>query len=187
MLKLIEVISNGCKIDINESGTRVFYQPGLLHGGKIEHHCSNDRSIGYYLEALIAFAPFCKKPIDATLYGITNDQRDPSVDWIKATTLPLLKRFIGVDEGLELKIISRGLPPNGGGEVKFSCPIRRQLRPIQFTNPGKIKRIRGVAYAVRVSPAMANRLVEAAKGILLKFLPDIYIHTDSLKGKHAGK
>ena len=44
------------------------------------------------------------------------------------------------------KIIKRGAAPNGGGEVIFSCPVRRTLRPLQFTEPGKIKRIRGLAY-----------------------------------------
>lgn len=32
-----------------------------------------------------------------------------------------------------------------------------------------------------------NRIVESAKGVLLKFIPDIYIHTDSHKGASSGK
>jgi len=44
-----------------------------------------------------------------------------------------------------------------------------------------------MAFALRVSPAMSNRIVEAAKGILLKFLPDVYITTDHSKGATAGK
>ena len=42
--------------------------------------------------------------------------------------------------------MKRGAPPEGGGEVVFSCPVRRNLQPLQFTDPGKIKRIRGLAY-----------------------------------------
>lgn len=38
------------------------------------------------------------------------------------------------------------MPPKGGGEILFSCPVRKVLQPIQFTDPGKIKRIRGTAY-----------------------------------------
>lgn len=52
---------------------------------------------------------------------------------------------------------------------------------------GKVKRIRGVVYAVRVSPTFANRIVETAKGVLLNFLPDVYINTDHCKGDKAGK
>lgn len=63
----------------NLTGTRLLYQPGMLIGGKFQHDCSLSRSIGYYLEALVALAPFCKKPLDVVLRGITNDQTDPSV------------------------------------------------------------------------------------------------------------
>jgi RNA 3'-terminal phosphate cyclase-like protein len=50
-----------------------------------------------------------------------------------------------------------------------------------------VKKIRGVAFALRVSPAMSNRIVESAKGILLKFIPDVYITTDHNKGAVAGR
>ena len=60
-------------------GTGVFYQPGMLIGGKIDHDCSTQRSIGYYLEGLICLAPFVKNPLKITLRGVTNDQIDPSV------------------------------------------------------------------------------------------------------------
>ncbi len=74
----------------------------------------------------------------------------------------------------------------GGGEVYFRCPTKMKLIPINLTDPGKIKRIRGVAYAMRVAPAICNRLVETAKGVLLKFLPDVYIVTDHQKKENAG-
>ncbi|XP_021237289.1 RNA 3'-terminal phosphate cyclase-like protein isoform X2 [Numida meleagris] len=108
------------------------------------------------------------------------------VDVLKATALPLLKKF-GIDgESLEIKINRRGMPPKGGGEILFACPVRKVLQPIQFTDPGKIKRIRGTAYSVRVSPQMANRMVESARSVLNKFLPDIYIYTDHMKGISSG-
>ena len=61
------------------SGTSLFYRPGLLVGGTLEHDCSRQRSIGYFLEPLIMFAPFAKKPINITLRGLTNGPLDPSV------------------------------------------------------------------------------------------------------------
>ena len=59
--------------------------------------------------------------------------------------------------------------------------------PLNLVDPGKIKRIRGIAYAMRVAPTICNRLVETAKGILLKFIPDVYIVTDHQKAATAGK
>ncbi|MBN3325253.1 RCL1 protein, partial [Atractosteus spatula] len=186
-IRLMDKITNGTRIEINQTGTALFYQPGLLYGGTVEHDCNPQRSIGYYLEALLALAPFMKNPIRAVLRGVTNDQKDPSVDTLKATAVPLMKKF-GLDgEGLELKIVKRGMPPGGGGEVLFTCPVRRCIKPVQLTDPGKIKRIRGMAYSVRVSPQIANRIVDSARSILNKFIPDIYIYTDHMKGASSGK
>jgi RNA 3'-terminal phosphate cyclase len=46
-----------------------------------------------------------------------------------------------------LKIKKRGSPPLGGGEVLFLCPIVKQVKTLNFVEPGKIKRIRGISYA----------------------------------------
>lgn len=189
LLKLIEKVTNGSNIYVDESGTQLRFKPGILFGGQIDHNCGLHRSIAYYIEVLLMLSPFCKRPIEATLSGITNDQIDPSVDAIKHSSLSVIKRFLGAadDNELEIKIVSRGLRPSGGGTVIFKCPIRRVLRPLQLLESGKVKRIRGVAFATRVSPQMANRMVDIAKGILLKYIPDIYIYTDHLKGKNSGK
>uniref|UniRef100_A0A8C5H1T2 RNA 3'-terminal phosphate cyclase-like protein n=2 Tax=Gouania willdenowi TaxID=441366 RepID=A0A8C5H1T2_GOUWI len=186
-IRLLDKVTNGSRIEINQTGTVLFYQPGLLYGGSVEHECNPQRSIGYYLEALLMLGAFMKTPLKATLRGVTNDRTDPTVDLLKSTALPLMKKF-GIDgEGFELKVVKRGMAPGGGGEVVFTCPVRRTIRPIQLTDPGKIKRIRGVAYSARVSPQMANRIVDSARGILNQFLPDIYIYTDHMKGANSGK
>ncbi|KAJ3635116.1 hypothetical protein MTP99_008048 [Tenebrio molitor] len=101
--------------------------------------------------------------------------------------LSTLKKFILDDEDLNIRITKRGMLPLGGGEVIFKCPVRKQLRPIQVLESGMVKRIRGTAFALRVSPAMANRIVDKAKGVLLNFLPDVYINTDQCRGKQSGK
>ncbi|XP_074642675.1 RNA 3'-terminal phosphate cyclase-like protein [Tubulanus polymorphus] len=187
LLRLLDKVTNGTVIEINETGTTLYFQPGLLVGDSIEHDCCTQRAIGYYLELLICLAPFTKKPLKAVLRGVTNDKLDPSVDVIKLSIFPVLKRFLGTDEGFELKINRRGAAPDGGGEILFKCPCRQKLRPVQFTDPGKIKRIRGVAWAARVSPAVANRIVDSTRSILNKCLPDIYIYTDHNKGSQSGK
>jgi len=65
--------------------------------------------------------------LNVLLSGITNDSKDPSVDTFKSVAFHILKRF-GVDfEAMSLKIESRGLPPNGGGEVVLSLPIVQSL------------------------------------------------------------
>ena len=187
LIRLFDKITNGSKIKVSETGTSFTYNPGLLIGGKIDHDCSLERGIGYYLEPLIAIAPFCKNPLNVTLKGITNNDIDPSPDLLKQSALPVLLKFILVDEGLEIKVEKRGCQPGGGGQVRFQCPVRKTLRPIQWMDQGKIKRIRGVAWATRVSPAVPNRVIESAKELLLKFIPDVYIYSDHSTGAKSGK
>lgn len=78
-LRLLDKITNGSTIEINYTGTCITFVPGVLTGGKIHHDCPPSRSIGYFLEAVIALAPFCKTPLTLNLTGITNDNLDPSV------------------------------------------------------------------------------------------------------------
>ncbi|CAF4933795.1 probable RNA 3'-terminal phosphate cyclase-like protein [Pieris napi] len=187
LIRLLDKITNGTRVELSETGTSLYYQPGILIGGQVTHSCCPQRGIGYYLEVLLALGPFCKEPLNAVLQGVTHHDLDVSVDKVKAAALPILLKFILVDDGLELKVIRRGAPPLGGGEIVFKCPVRRHLRPLQWTKWGLVKRIRGVVYALRVSPTMANRVVDAAKGVMLNFLPDVYINTDQCRGSNAGK
>ncbi|KAJ3182117.1 rRNA-processing endoribonuclease [Gaertneriomyces sp. JEL0708] len=184
-LRLLEKISNGCVIEISYTGTTVVYRPGTLTGGTLQHDCPTSRAMGYFLEPIIALSPFCKSAIKLTLTGVTNDNVDVSVDALRTVLLPHLKRF-GVEDGVELKIEKRGAPPRGGGQVFFTCPIVRQLKPVQFVEEGKINRIRGIAYATRISPQMANRVVEASRSALTRYIPDVYIYTDVYKGAESG-
>ncbi|OCF75925.1 18S rRNA biogenesis protein RCL1 [Kwoniella mangroviensis CBS 8886] len=187
LLRLAEKVTNGSTIEISVTGTSFLFHPGLLHGGNYTHTCHIGRSIGYYLELLIPLAPFCKKPFEINLYGVTGEEgRDMSVDMIRTVTLPHLHLF-GVTDGLELQIKKRGSAPLGGGQVIFKCPVVRTLKTIQFLEKGKIRKIRGVAYSTRVSPQFANRMVESARSILNRYIPDIYLITDVYKGDDSGK
>ena len=47
-----------------------------------------------------------------------------------------------------------------------------------------VKRVRGVAWATRVSPQMCNRLVDGARGVLNELLADVYIFTDHMVHLH---
>jgi len=63
----------------------------------------------------------------------------------------------------------------------------RQAKTLNFVDPGKIKRIRGISHAVRVSPQFSNRMIEASRSILNRYIPDIYIYSDVYKGEESGK
>ena len=183
-LRLMEAITNGTMVEINDTGTMVTFYPGVIYGGDVQFDCGLAKSIGYYLEFCIPLAPFSKLPFALSLTGITHDTKDPTCDSLRLVSLAALRKY-GITEA-ELKMKKRGARPGGGGEAYFSCPVVRHLSPIQWTDPGRIKRVRGIAACTRISPQTVNRLVEAAKGPLAEHVPDVLIYTDVHKGSEAG-
>lgn len=51
---------------------------------------------------------------------------------------------------------------------------------------GMVKRIRGVAYSMKVSPQNTNRMVDGCRRLLNSLLADVYIFTDAVSGKESG-
>ncbi len=71
-------------------------------------------------------------------------------------------------------------------------PARIKAKPVtdsslQCLNPGKICKIRGLAYVTKVSPALAARMIDAAKSALRGYIADVYITLDQRKGTAGGK
>ena len=100
LIKLLELITNGTKVNINVTGTRFSFMPGIIHNGDgidLEFECPKERAISYYLELIIPVCIFGKVPLSLTLRGVTNNELDPSIDSIKEILLPFLSKF-GVEE-----------------------------------------------------------------------------------------
>jgi len=186
MLSLLEKITNGTKIIINRTGTQVKFEPGLLQGGEVDLDCGTKRCISYFLEPLVMLAPFCKSPLKASLKGVTNAPDELSVDAIRATWLPVFNKFVLNDEILGIKINARGFLPEGGGSVLFTSPVAKTLRYVQRTTPGKICKIRGLAYTCKVNPSIASRMIDSAKEMMRGYLSDVYITVDQRKGVQGG-
>ncbi|GIL72254.1 hypothetical protein Vretimale_443 [Volvox reticuliferus] len=187
-LRLLEKLTNGCLVEINETGTSLRYRPGVVVcGSGLVHDCGTSRSIGYFLEPLLILGLFGKKPLSITLRGITNDETDPGVDTFRTVTQPLLRKALGLEDGLELRVVSRGAAPHGGGEVVLKVPMVKQLGAIKMEDEGMVKRIRGVAYSMKVSPQVTNRMVDGARGVLNALLADVYVFTDATSGAASGK
>lgn len=210
-LRLLEKCTNGSKVEISYTGTTVKFLPGSISGGPITHDCGTTRGIGYFLEWIALLGPFAKREMTLTLKGLTSVEGDMGADLLRTVHLPWLAQFLppstSLSSPLEMRILKRGHAPLGGGEVFFRCPLLPNvssagpagaggasggggggmLKSINFVNAGKVKRVRGIATAARVSPAMANRMVERARKTLNRYVPDLYIFADVYRGDEAGK
>lgn len=64
LIRLLDKITNGSRVELSESGTSLYFQPGILIGGQITHNCSTQRGIGkvlLYFIYLISFELNMKK------------------------------------------------------------------------------------------------------------------------------
>lgn len=186
-LRLLDKICDGSDIQIDETGTTLRYRPGQIVGGDgLVHNCPTSRGLSYFLEGLLLLAPLAKRPVGIRLRGVTNGGPDLTCDTFRTATLPLLAKF-GIVDDLVFKVLKRGARPGGGGEVLFSCPTLKSVQPVEIMDEGKVKRVRGVAYTTRVTPQFAARMVDAARGSLNDYLPDVWIYTDHSKGPTSGE
>eukprot|EP01035_Chromulina_nebulosa_P020430 gene20430-26511_t len=184
-LKLLESLSDGCTIEVNETGTQLYYRPGLLIGGTITHNCGTSKSIGWFIEGILPLALLCKSPVKLILTGITNDSQDFTVDVLRHVTIPLLKHFIDCNlPTIEVK--TRGCAPKGGGSVVFTCPVVKSILPIYNIHSGKVRRVRGTIFCAKISPTIITRVIDSVKSVLGGIISDVYIESDHTKGKESG-
>ncbi|KAL9020952.1 MAG: hypothetical protein Q9185_001779 [Variospora sp. 1 TL-2023] len=107
---------------------------------------------------------------------------DVSADTVRTAILPLYARF-GISANIELRIVRRSNPgPRGkGGAGEVQLMFGHQVRfptTLHLLNPGRIKRVRGVAYCTGVPASNNARMIEAARGVLNPMTADTYIFSD---------
>ena len=197
-LRLLEAVTNGSHIEISYTGTTLLYRPGLItgsspgsgaSGGVIRHELPAEcaRGVSYFLIPLCLLAPFSKAPMTLLFTGpgvITSSTAagDVSVDTVRTAILPLYSQF-GISNNIELRILRRSNPgvrgKGGAGEVQLIFGHQVRLpKTIHLLNPGRVKKIRGVAYCTGVSASNNARMIEAARGILNPLTGDTYIFSD---------
>lgn len=204
LLRLLDSLTNGAHIEFSYTGTTFIYKPGLIvgsasagayvpgiaaRGGVTRHEIpgDNSRGVAYFMLPICLLAPFAKGPVNVLFTGpgcITSATRagDVSADTVRTAIVPLLAQF-GIQINIEVRVIRRSNSgPNGrGGGGEAQLVIGQQVRlpkTLHLLNPGRIKRIRGVAYATGVAGASNARCIEAARGVLNSFVADTYVYSD---------
>lgn len=198
-LRLLEAVTNGSQIEISYTGTTLVYRPGLItagaagsgaSGGVIRHELPAGcmRGVSYFLIPLCMMAPFSKAPVNVLFTGpgvITSatPAGDMSADSVRTAILPLYAQF-GISNSIELRILRRSNPGVGGkggaGEVQLVFGHQVRLpKTVHILNPGRVKKVRGVAYCTGVSASNNARMIEEARGVLNPMTADTYIFSDT--------
>jgi len=195
-LRLLELVTNGSSMEISYSGTTIIYHPGLITGAAagantsvgdaIEHTipagCS--RGATYFLLPLALLAPFSKAHMNVRLSGpgvvtAATASGDPSVDTFRTAVLPLYGLFGIPPARIELRVLARSCAGRSGGggsvELRFASQVRLPKTLHLNRRPGRVRRIRGVAYCTGVSASNNGRMIHAAREVLNQLVPDIHI------------
>jgi len=216
-LRLLDSITNGSRATFSHTGTMFHYEPGLITGsvdgqgaiGEVVDCVLPDtirRGVSWFLIPLCIMAPFAKKPVNVRFTGegvITSatEMGDVSVDTVRTAILPLYEKFGIMSSKLELRILQRscaGPGGKGGGgvvELRFGSQVRLPKTLHMNRSPGRVRRIRGVAYCTGVSSSNNHRMIHVARGILNPLVSDVHIATQydqaplvsSDKSKTSGK
>ncbi|KND90111.1 RNA 3'-terminal phosphate cyclase-like protein [Tolypocladium ophioglossoides CBS 100239] len=197
-LRLLEAVTNGSSMQISYTGTTITYHPGLIAGtiagqgateGDVIDHSIPDtctRGVTYFLLPLCLLAPFSKAHMNVRFSGsgvITSatETGDVSVDTFRTAILPLFGLFGIPPARIELRVLQRscaGPGGKGGGgcvELRFASQVRLPKTLHLNRNPGRIKRIRGVAYCTGVSASNNARMIHSAREVLNPLVADIHV------------
>jgi RNA 3'-terminal phosphate cyclase-like protein len=196
-LRLLESITNGSSIQISYTGTTLTYSPGLITGSVEGLGASGGvvkcilpetirRGVSWFLIPLCILAPFSKAPVNVRFEGdgvITSatETGDISVDSVRTAILPLYEKFGILSSKLELRVLQRscaGPGGKGGGgivELRFGSQVRLPKTVHMNRSPGRVRRIRGVAYSTGVSASNNARMIHTARGILNPLVNDIHV------------
>ncbi|RYP23310.1 hypothetical protein DL765_001219 [Monosporascus sp. GIB2] len=196
-LRLLEAVTNGSSMQISYTGTTITYQPGLITGAAPGYGASGDviehtlpatcrRGVTYFLLPLCLLAPFSKSHMNVRFSGpgvITSatESGDLSVDSFRTAILPLYDLFGIPAARIELRVLQRscaGPKATGGAgivELRFASQVRLPKTLHLNRHPGRIRRIRGVAYSTGVSASNNARMIYSAREILNPFVSDIHV------------
>ena len=176
-IKLIQLLTSGSIVEINETGTEFRYRPGIINnnnGNDIVFECGSERSICYYLEFIIPICIFGKMPLKLIMKGFTNDESDIGIDSFKVELLSIIRRLEIIGD-FYINIKNRAFKRGIDGIVEIKLPIVTNLNPIKWEKVGKIKRIRGIAFSCKTSTDLLNRIIDNCRGIFNNLLPDVWI------------
>lgn len=176
-LKLITMITNGSKVQINKTGSEIKFVPGTITnnlGTHFSFECDKNRGLSYYLEGILLISLYGKEKLNCCLVGVTNNTQDVSADNFKLIFFCIINNIVIGDNSAKFEIVSRALESTKkGGEVNVTIPIVKFIDSINFNQKGKLQNI-SVEYFGINATSSSNFLIERVKEHLKNLKVKIY-------------
>jgi RNA 3'-phosphate cyclase len=140
----------------------LWFFPQHISGGNIEALIETAGSIPMLLLATLPICLFADNPVNLHVAkGGTDTSHAPTINYMRYVFLPALKQM-GVDA--EITVKKYGYYPKGMGEATMTVKPNQTLRPVQLSDFGKVKGIRGVSVCTFLADRqVAERQANAAR------------------------
>ena len=181
--KVLTEISNAKASGLSVGSTSVEFIPGEIRGGKYKFDVGTAGSVSLVIQAVLPVAIRANSPIELDLIGGTDVRMAPPVDYMRNVFLKNLS-LMGIKA--ELQLIKRGHYPRGGGRVILRVNPVSNINNIEAIELGEIKKVRGLAHAVKLKRDVAERIALSATKMLKSEGLDPEIDVEWSENNHLG-
>lgn len=157
------------------------FRPGKVESGRYAFDVGTAGSVTLVLQALLPVAAAAPGPVRVRLVGGTDVRWSPPIDYFTRVFLPLV-RTVGVHADVEVH--RRGYYPRGGGIVEAVVEPTRTWSPLDLSDLGEVRRVRGIAHVANLPEDIPKRMQHAAMRRLQR-LGDVTIEERVYRGDGA--
>ncbi|MHA1126400.1 MAG: RNA 3'-terminal phosphate cyclase [Candidatus Heimdallarchaeota archaeon] len=161
VIKTIGEMCNARIESVSVGSKEIQFFPGEIKGGEYKVDVQTAGSLTLLLQAIIPVAIHAPDTVKLLMKGGTDVAWSPPFDYMRYVYVPMMEK-LGLN--ITLCVGRRGHYPKGGGAL--SCDIEPLLRmkPIifKFDDPFSVDCICGRAHAVKLPPAIADRMINSA-------------------------
>ncbi|XP_060522264.1 RNA 3'-terminal phosphate cyclase [Cylas formicarius] len=175
-LKGVELLQQMCSAKVQGAqigSNEVKFCPGDLRGGFFTAFVKTAGSITLLMQLAIPCAIFAKEPVTLRLFGGTNTEMAPQIDYTTEVFRPVMEKFGAT---FDFELIRRGYFPKGGGEVIVTIKPIQALKPVIMTELGNVTSIYGWSFVAGVLPEEPCHLMaNGAASVLRKVCRNVDI------------
>ena len=129
-------------------------------------------SVTLVLQAMMLASKNHTKSVHMDIMGGTNVMWAPPIDSYKHVLFPLMEKM-GINA--DLKIVQRGLYPEGGGRVVVDMHPIGKIEPLYIEKMGDLKKIRGTCFVQNLPGWLVDQMIEGCMSAMGDLDVDIEI------------
>ncbi len=154
----------GSAVEGNTIGSReLTFRPGHEQVYDVNMNIGTAGSVSLVLQAMLLAARNHRQRLNIDISGGTNVMWAPPIDSYQHLLFPLLKKM---DIDADVKIISRGFYPQGGGRVIATMNSIKTIKPLDIEDLGELKKIKGVCFSQRLPDWKTDEIIQGCEKAL---------------------